>query len=128
MKLLTEAEILLLHRRIIDASGGSAGLRDRGALQSSIALPLQTFADRELYPTIAEKAAALGFFLIANHPFVDGNKRIGHAAMEVLLVLNGLELAASVDDQEAMILRVASGLTGREDFTAWVVRHVTTRA
>jgi death on curing protein len=125
---LSESEVLLLHGRIIDATGGSRGLRDRGALQASVAQPLQTFADRELYSSIEEKAAALGFFLVANHPFVDGNKRIGHAAMEVVLVLNGRELSASIEEQEAMILGVASGRIRREEFTAWVQQHVVPRA
>ena len=83
-----------------------------------------TFGGAELYPTLADKAAALGFSLICNHPFVDGNKRIGHAAMESFLVLNGYELTASVDEQEAVILNVASGQMKRDDFTEWVKNHL----
>ncbi len=78
----------------------------------------------DLYPSLIEKAAALGYFLIQNHPFVDGNKRIGHAAMETLLILNGFEVVASVDEQEATILSVASGASSKEAFTAWLVEHV----
>ena len=125
---LTEPEILLLHRRIVETSGGSPGVRDRGALEASVAQPFQTFGGQELYPTVEEKAAALGYFLISNHPFVDGNKRIGHAALEVVLVLNGLELAASVDEQETIVLNVASGNMSREEFTAWVQRYVVRRS
>jgi death on curing protein len=79
-----------------------------------------TFAGEELYPTIVEKASALGFSLIKNHPFIDGNKRIGHAAMEVFLVLNGFEIKAAVDEQEQVILQVASGELGRDKFTEWL--------
>jgi death-on-curing protein len=76
-----------------------------------------------LYPTLAEKAASLGFSLVSNHPFTDGNKRVGHAAMETFLVLNGLELAAAVDEQQQVILRLAAGELKREEFTAWVQTH-----
>lgn len=127
MRYLTVAEIIDLHSRVIAQSGGASGLRDRAALESSVAQPLQSFGQEELYPTLEHKAAALGYFLISNHPFVDGNKRIGHAAMEVLLVLNGHELSASVDEQERMVLSVAAGDTKREEFTAWVMQHVIRR-
>ncbi len=76
------------------------------------------FGGEELYPTIVGKSAALGFFLIANHPFVDGNKSVGHAALEVTLVLNGFELKTQVDEQEQIVLAVASGKMAREAFTA----------
>ena len=79
-----------------------------------------TFGDNELYPTLAEKAAALGFSLIQNHPFVDGNKRTGHAAMEIFLLLNGFEIDASVDEQEQVILQVASSQRNRSEFADWV--------
>jgi len=79
-----------------------------------------TFDGQELYPTVADKAAALGYSLVMNHPFVDGNKRVGHAAMETFLVLNGHEIAASVDEQERVMLGVAAGTISREDFTVWV--------
>jgi death on curing protein len=83
-----------------------------------------TFGGDELYPTISDKASALGFSLIKNHPFVDGNKRIGHAAMEIFLVLNGHEIDAPVDEQEQIILRVASGELRRDDFTEWLCAHL----
>ncbi len=73
-------------------SGGIAGIRDMGALESAITQPLMTFGETELYPSLVEKAAALAYSLIQNHPFVDGNKRIGHAVMEVMLALNGYEI------------------------------------
>ena len=98
------------------------------ALESALAQPQMTFGGEDLYPTLADKAAALGYALIQNHPFVDGNKRTGHAAMEVFLVLNGYEVRAAVDEQEQLILHVAAGETNREAFTAWLRSHVVERA
>ena len=83
-----------------------------------------TFGDVELYPSVSEKAATLAFSLIQNHPFVDGNKRIGHAAMEVMLVLNGFEIQASVDEQEQLILNVASSSVSRSELTKWLEEHL----
>ena len=92
MRYLTLGEVVELHRRLLAQSGGSAGIRDIGLLESALAQPRATFDGNDLHPTVADKAAALGFALVANHPFVDGNKRVGHAAMEVFLVLNGYEI------------------------------------
>ncbi|MFZ1396315.1 MAG: Fic family protein, partial [Candidatus Promineifilaceae bacterium] len=78
MRFLTLNELLTLHKRILAQSGGSAGIRAIGGLESALAQPRMTFDGQELYPTLAEKAAALGFSIIQNHPFVDGNKRTGH--------------------------------------------------
>ncbi len=124
MRYLTLNEVLEIYRKIILQSGGSFGIRDLHALESSLAQPRATFGGEDLYPTITEKASALGFSLIQNHPFVDGNKRIGHAAMETFLVINGHEIDASVDDQEQIILLVASGKINRETFTIWLQNHV----
>jgi death-on-curing protein len=121
---LSIAQVEEIHRRVVRQSGGSFGIRDQGALESSIFQPLQAFGDQELYPSLAEKAAALGYFLVQNHPFIDGNKRVGHAAMETLLILNGFEISATVDEQETAIIALASGATSREDFTAWLIQHV----
>ena len=86
--------ILALHNHIIQTSGGSAGVRDLGGLESAIAQPHMTFGGQDLYPTVIEKAAALCFSLIQNHPFVDGNKRVGHAAMASILAFNGYRIDA----------------------------------
>jgi death-on-curing protein len=127
MHYLSLAEVLELHRQIIEQSGGARGLLDLRALESALAQPRMTFDGAELYPSIVEKASALGFSVIKNHPFVDGNKRTGHAAMETFLVLNGYEIRASVDDQEQVILRVAAGEMARQEFTAWLRAHVVQR-
>jgi death-on-curing protein len=124
MRFLTLAEVLDLHRRIIAQSGGATGLRDLGMLEASVAQPRQTYAGTDLYPSLAMKGAALGFSLIQNHPFVDGNKRVGHAALEVMLMLNGSELIATVDEAERIILEVASGTTDRRVFSSWVESHM----
>ena len=125
IRYLTLIEILELHRRILEESGGALGIRDVGWLESAIAQPRMTFGGEDLYPSLLEKAAALGFSIIMNHPFVDGNKRTGHAATETFLVLNGLEINASVDEQERMVLAIASGESGREAFVEWLQRNTT---
>jgi death-on-curing protein len=104
MRYLTLSELLQLHRLLVEHSGGPAGIHSVRALESAVAQPRMTFSGENLYPTIVEKASALGFSLIRNHPVVDGNKRIGHAAVEVFLILNGYEIDASVDEQEQIIL------------------------
>lgn len=120
MRYLALSEALELHRRLIDISGGAHGVRDLGLLASALAQPRLTFDGRELYADAVAKAGALGFSLIQNHAFVDGNKRIGHAVMETFLMLNGYELAAHVDEQERVVLDVASGIRSREQLTAWL--------
>lgn len=120
MRYLALAELLDLHRRVIQQSGGADGIRDVGLAESALAQPLMTFGGNDLYATVPEKAAALGYSLVMNHPFVDGNKRIGHAAMETFLILNGYEFAADVDDAEATILRLAAGQLSRDELLRWV--------
>lgn len=83
-----------------------------------------TFSSIDLYPTMIEKAAALGFSLINNHPFLDGNKRTRHTVMEIFLILNGFEIEASVDEQEDVVLQVASGKMDRHIFTEWLRAHL----
>lgn len=92
MRYLTLNEVIELHRILIQQFGGANGLRDLGGLESANAQPRMTFSGEELYPTILEKAAAICYSIVKNHPFVDGNKRAGHAAMEIFLVLNGYEI------------------------------------
>lgn len=127
MRYLTLPEVLDLHRRVMEQSGGSQLVRDLGALTSIVAQPRMTFEGRDLYPELVDKAAALGFSLISNHPFVDGNKRVGHAVMETFLVLNGYELRATVEEAERIILDVASARCTREQLTAWLRTHLASR-
>lgn len=123
MRYLTLGEVVTLHQRVLAQSGGAVGIRDLGLLESALAQPKATFDGIDLHPTIIEKAAALGFALVANHAFIDGNKRIGHAAMEVFLILNGLEIDAGFDEQERMMLDTAAGLQQRDDLANWLRRH-----
>jgi len=83
-----------------------------------------TFGGVDLYTPIPRKAAALGHSLISNHPFIDGNKRAGHAAMEVMLLLNGHEIIGSIDEQEEVMLSVASGTMSRDEVASWIDQHV----
>ena len=124
MRYLTLGEVLELHRRIIQQAGGASGVRNLAALESAVAQPRMTFEGKDLYPTIEDKAAALGFFIVQNHPYVDGNKRCGHAAMETFLVLNGKEIEAPVDEVEKIILEMASGKLSLKDFVDWLAGHI----
>lgn len=126
MRYLTVSEVIELYRQVMETSGGTVGILRLESLESAVALPRTTFGRKELYPTIIEKAAALGFSLVMDHAFVDGNKRIGHYAMETFLVINDYELDATVDEQEAIILQLASGKLGRDAFTDWIREHTRT--
>jgi len=127
MRYLTLAEVLHLHDRVLEATGGSAGVRDLGVIESAVAQPKATFEARDLYPTLTTKAGALCFSLIQGHGFVDGNKRVAHAALEVFLVLNGHEITADVDEQERVFLALAAGTTSREELVVWLDRKVVPR-
>ncbi len=124
MRYLTVPEVLALYERVMEQSGGFVGVRDLGALEAAVAQPRMTFDGQDLYPTLAEKAAALGYSLILDHPFVDGNKRIGHAAMELFLLLNEHEISASVDEQVDIVLGIAAGDVKRDVFVSWLIAHV----
>ena len=124
MRYLALGEVVELHRRLLEATSGAPGIRDFAALESAITQPKATFGGVDLYPTLVEKAAALGFSLVQGHPFVDGNKRVGHAAMETFLILNGTEIDAAVDDQERLILDLAAARIGRSHLVDWLRQHV----
>ena len=123
MRYLTLLEVIFLHDRILAASGGAAGVRDLGALEAAIAQPKATFGGDDLYPTVIAKATTLCFSLVQGHPFIDGNKRVGHAAMDVFLTLNGHLLDAGVDEQERVMLALASGTLSRGDLLIWLGEH-----
>ena len=124
MRYLTLGEVVDLHRRLLQATGNVSGIRDFSALESAIAQPKATFGGVDLYPTIVEKAAALAFSLVQGHAFVDGNKRVAHAAMETFLVLNGTEIDAPVGDQERLMLDLAAGRIGRNHLIDWLRQHL----
>lgn len=124
MKILSKRQILLLHSMLVAQSGGMDGLRDEGLLDAAINMPLQTFGGQELYPTILEKAARLGYGLIRNHPFLDGNKRIGTHAMLVFLDINNIALSYEDEDLISTILHVAAGAMDADAFLEWLKAHV----
>ncbi len=120
MRFLTLGEVLSLQRRILAETGGAAGTRDLGAILSSIAQPRVSVGGVDAYPTLIDKAAALGYALARNHGFIDGNKRIAHAAMEVFLMVNGVEIQAPIDEQERIMLSLAAGELSRAALTEWL--------
>lgn len=124
MRYLTLGEVVALHRAIFEDSGGAFGIRDLGALESALAQPRASFGGADLHASLHAKAA-LAFSLAMNHAFLDGNKRIAHAAMEVFLMLNGYETVALVDEQEELMLDLAAGKITREQLTAWLEPHST---
>jgi death-on-curing protein len=95
-------------------------LRDLAALESAVAQPRATFDGADLHATVTGKAAALAYSLALNHPFLDGNKRVAHAAMEVFLALNGFDLSAGIDEQEGLFLELAAGRSNRPELEAWI--------
>lgn len=121
---ITLGNALEIYTRIMAQSGGLVGVLNLNGLESALAQPRMTFDGKELYSTIIEKASALGFSLVMNHPFVDGNKRTGHAVMEMFLTLNGYKIEATTDEQVEMMVRVASGKTGRRELTDWLRANV----
>ena len=120
MRYLTLGEVIRLHQMVVDESGGATGIRDVGLLDSALAQPRATFDGRDLHPSVLDKASTLCASLVQNHPFVDGNKRVGHAAMATFLLLNGIEITAGTDDQEVMMLALASGHLRREGLLEWL--------
>lgn len=121
MIVLNKEHIIDLHRTLIDKFGGTDGIRDEGLLESAIAAPYQGYDDLEFYPTVEEKAAKLAYGLISNHAFLDGNKRIGAAAMLVMLDLNNIEIKYDQDDLYNIIISVANGNAGFVDLYNWVI-------
>ena len=121
---LTKKQVILLHRDIIAQSGGSPEIRDEGLLDSALNATFQTFAGMELYPTIIEKASRLGYSLIKNHAFVDGNKRIGAHTMLVFLTLNGIEIEYEDNDFIHLVLGIASGEISDVQLLEWLKQHI----
>ena len=120
---LSKPQILLLHEQLIAETGGSSGLRDEGMLDSALNAPFQSFSGEDVYPSLQQKAARLCFGLVKNHPFVDGNKRIGAHAMLVFLTLNGIELQHSQTELSDVILKLAAGEIESADLLRWILEH-----
>lgn len=123
MILLTVDEVIMLHGKLLEATGGFPGLRDRGLLESAVLSVNAGFEDIERYPTAEEKAARLAYALISNHPFVDGNKRVGVLSMLMMLKLNGVTLRYTQQELIDLGLAAASGKMGYEDILGWILHH-----
>lgn len=123
MIILTVDEIISIHSLLCRKTGGSDGLRDRGLLESAVYSAEMTFSGAEIYQTLEEKCARLCYALTSNHPFVDGNKRIGILTMLVCLRLNGVELKFTQEELIDLSLSAASGKLSYEDVLSWVNAH-----
>ena len=123
MIVLSKKQILMLHSQLIEETGGTDGIRDEGLLDSAFAAPFQSFGDIDVYPSIQQKAARLGYGLVKNHAFVDGNKRIGAHAMLIFLALNKIDLDYTQDDLSDAFLKVAAGAMMQADLLEWIVCH-----
>jgi death on curing protein len=127
MRFLTLSRVLRLHQRILGTTGGADGIRDLRIVDAAVAAPKATFDGEDLYPGVFSKAAALCYALVQGHAFVDGNKRVGHAAMAIFLNLNGYKIVAPVDEQERIVLAMACGQMRREQLVTWLEMHTQQR-
>lgn len=123
MKTLSKNQVTALHSALIREFGGIDGIQDEGLLESALAAPFQTFGGEPVYPSLQAKAAQLGFGLIRNHPFVDGNKRIGAHTMLVFLAVNGIELRYEQQELIDIVLSVAAGQIDRQGLLQWILDH-----
>lgn len=121
---ISAEDILLIHSRVIEGSGGLDGLRDSAGLEAAIAAPMQTSDGQELYPSDIEKIARLGFGLASNHAFVDGNKRISAMMTQLLLKWNGYDLTLRTGELADMFIAIADGTANGKDLLDWVYAHL----
>lgn len=123
MNRLNKQQVLYLHEELIQETGGISGLRDEGLLESALAAPFQTFDGQPLYQSLQQKAARLCCGLVKNHPFLDGNKRIGAHTMLVFLALNGVELDYTQEELSNIILQIAASAAGEKELLDWLINH-----
>ena len=119
----SKEKVLLLHQLLAEATGGSVGVRDQGLLDSALEGAFAGFGDQEFYPTKEEKGARLGYALISNHAFVDGNKRIGLYVMLSFLEMNGIRIQCTDEELVHIGLSIADGKMGYEELYNWVLEH-----
>ena len=120
---LTKEQVVSIHSSLIKASGGTDGVRDEGLLESALESPFQTFDGHDIYPSIIQKAARIGYSLVSNHSFIDGNKRIGIHIMLVFLAINGIDISCSQEDLIKIGLSLADGTMTFEELSAWLSSH-----
>ncbi len=123
MNYLYPNQIVYLHQRIVATSGGSAGLRSKNLLESAVYRPQATFGGQDLYPDLFIKAAVLGHSIVQNHPFIDGNKRIGFEAMRLMLRLNGHDVRAGVNEKFNFVMAIAEKKIDEHQIAEWLKKH-----
>jgi death on curing protein len=127
MIFLDTSHVKQLHQRMMDATGGLSGIRDEGALESAVQNVYTTFDGSDLYPSLTDKAAAICYSIISNHPFTDGNKRTGVFVMLIMLEINQIALSFSQEELIALGLETAQGKRSKEDIKEWIVSHLSSR-
>ncbi len=117
------SEVIELHEELIERFGGSKGIRNIGLLESALHRPFLTFDGNELYQGVKEKAAVLLESIIKNHPFVDGNKRVGYVLFRSFLILNGIDITASEEIRYQLVINVAQGKASKKEIINWIEKH-----
>lgn len=123
MKRLTNDQVIKMHSLLIRETGGRDGIRDENLLDSALNAPFQTFDGDDIYKTVQSKAAKLGFSLVKNHPFIDGNKRIAILVMIVFLEINGIDLECTDDELISLGIGLADGTIDDKDLLDWIIGH-----
>jgi death-on-curing protein len=121
--MISISEVMLIQDILIEKFGGTRGIRDRGLLESALSRPFQTFDTKDLYPDAIHKAAALIESIVTNHPFIDGNKRIGYVLMRLFLLENYIDVKANQKEKYEFVLGVASGKSDFEDICNWIIKN-----
>ena len=125
--MISVSEAILIHDILIEKFGGSRGIRDRRLLESALSRPFQTFDNKDLYPSAIKKAAALIESVLINHPFIDGNKRIGYVLMRLFLIEEGLDIYANQDEKYDFVINIASGHFNFDKICDWLEINIKER-
>jgi death-on-curing protein len=123
MKRISKEQVIKIHSMLINQTGGIDGIKDEGLLEFALNAPFQTFDSEYIYKTIKSKAAKLGYFLIKNHPFIDGNKRIGILVMMTFLEVNGIEIDCTDEELIILGLGLADGSINDIELLNWIISH-----
>lgn len=123
MNSLYPKQVLYLYQQIMRQGGGTVGLRDEGLLEAAVYRPHASFGGQDLYPDLFSKVAALGHSIISNHPFVDGNKRVGFEAMRLMLRLNGCDLRTSLEAKFDFVVEIVKGKLTEQGIADWLKAH-----
>ena len=122
--MIEQYQVVRIHKILIDNFGGSHGLRDANVLESALKRPDQTFDGHDLYPSLVEKAAAVFESIVKNHPFIDGNKRIGYVLLRMTLLNADQDIVASEDDKYEFVIQVSEGKLDFDEITNWIQQRV----